>query len=533
MELDAATIKGVTDQQTGRLVRESQHECLLGAAGVLIGLLALKEFTAELAMAAWAGLGWASYGVRYLLVRRARAVLARGGDSSEVFPAFAISLAVTGVLWGAAFAWVLREGITVVGTPLMLLGLAIVMLSVAFHAGTPKITRLFVAAVLLPPALTLLSQPLVFVWPSLLGFAFFAAVAHFGGLQLRNRLWQGSLLEDEATQLRSYLDQRRNQVEKLKVEVKASQNKRDEAEIAMRRMAADLGLLQGKSKALSDSLERLSPIDQVTGLDNRRHFEQTTEAEWGRAAREGKLVSLLLIEMDGHDEFAAANNRQTSDLVLKRLGMTVRSFGRRPGDNAARYDESRVALLLPGCDSRNAERLAESVRKKIETITLPQHAGSGAPSAQLTAHIGVATAKPMRGVDSTELYRRAEAALYEAGFHSGNRVIVHRPLSKLRVERWDLATDGPLSEQSMMQKLLVWGYETKRDLMPLNTKLEPQSWDGEVVLGIMTGELRLEVEGHDMTVKSGDCVVVPLGVELGQEVIGSRPVLKFTANKLK
>jgi mannose-6-phosphate isomerase-like protein (cupin superfamily) len=69
--------------------------------------------------------------------------------------------------------------------------------------------------------------------------------------------------------------------------------------------------------------------------------------------------------------------------------------------------------------------------------------------------------------------------------------------------------------------------------MPLNTKLEPQSWDGEVVLGIMTGELRLEVEGHDMTVKSGDCVVVPLGVELGQEVIGTRPVLKFTANKLK
>jgi len=531
MELDAATIKSVTDQQTGRLVRESQHECLLGAAGVLIGALALRAFTSELVMATWAGLGLAAYGIRYLLARRARSAQEQGGDSSEIFPAFAISLAVTGVLWGAAFAWSLRGGVTVLGAPFMLLGLAIVMLSVGFHAGTPKVTRLFVAAVLLPPALTLLSQPLVFVWPTLLGFGFCAAVAHFGGLQLRNRLWQSSLLEDEATQLRSYLDQRRNQVEKLKVEVKASQNKRDEAEISMRRMAADLGMLQGKSKALSDSLERLSPLDQVTGLDNRRHFEQTTEAEWGRAAREGKLVSLLLIEMDGHEEFAAANNRQTSDLMLKRLGVTVRGFGRRPGDNSARYDESRIALLLPGCDSRNAERLAENVRKKIETVTLPQHVGVGAPSVQLTAHIGVATAKPMRGVDSTELYRRAEAALYEAGFHSGNRVVVHRPISKLRVERWDLAADGPLSEQSMTQKLLVRGYDTKRELMPLNTKVEPQSWNGEVALGIMTGELRLEVEGHDMTVKSGDCVVVPAGVELGQEVIGTRPVLKFTATK--
>ena len=146
MELDAATIKSVTDQQTGRLVRESQHECLLGAAGVLIGALALRAFTSELVMATWAGLGLAAYGIRYLLARRARSAQEQGGDSSEIFPAFAISLAVTGVLWGAAFAWSLRGGVTVLGAPFMLLGLAIVMLSVGFHAGTPKVTRLFVAA---------------------------------------------------------------------------------------------------------------------------------------------------------------------------------------------------------------------------------------------------------------------------------------------------------------------------------------------------------------------------------------------------
>ena len=147
----------------------------------------------------------------------------------------------------------------------------------------------------------------------------------------------------------------------------------------------------------------------------------------------------------------------------------------------------------------------------------------------MSAHVGVATGKPMRGVGVEELFKRAEEALYEAGFHGGNRVSVHRPLSRLRLERWDASADGPLSEQAMLQKLLLWGYDTKRDLLPPATKVDPQSWDNEIVLGIMTGELRIEVEGHDMVIKGGDCLVIPSGVELTQEVMGTRPVLRFSA----
>ena len=529
----AVATDGVKRHERETLVRDTKLECLLGAVGILLAAMLLRNSGETSVLVIWCGLSLAVYLARMLLIGRLQAPEEEAASlPARTYEILTVTVAISGVLWGTGLALALRYGPPDVSHQLLFLGVGVVTSSVAIHAGVLKLTQLTVATVLLPPLVLALSQSSQAMLPSIVGLIFASAAALLGARQLRQRLNQTSQAIEEAEQLRNYLDQRRNQVEKLKVEVKASQTKRDEAELAMRRMAADLGLLQGKSKALSDSLERLSPIDQITGLDNRRHFEQTAEAEWRRASREGKLVSMVIVEMDGYEDFIQTNNRQTIDAVLKRLGFTVRGFGRRPGDTTARYDDSRIALLLAGCDSRNAERLGENIRKKIETISLPPQ-GPDRTARNMSAHVGVATGKPMRGVGVEELFKRAEEALYEAGFHGGNRVAVHRPLSRLRLERWDASADGPISEQAMLQKLLLWGYDTKRDLLPPSTKVDPQSWDDEIVLGIMTGELRIEVEGHDMLVKSGDCVVIPPGLEITQEVMGTRPVLRFSAVKLQ
>ena len=536
LEVPSTVAPGISvkKHEIDALVRDTKLECLLGALGVLLATVLLRNSGQVGLLAGWSGLSLAVYGSRMFLIKRAENAENIDGAASptRLHALLTLTVALSGILWGTGLALALRYGPPEMNQQLLFLGVGVVTGSVAIHAGVLKLTQLTVATVLLPPLVLAMSQPLQAMLPSIIGLIFASTVALLGARQLRLRMTQSSQAIEEAEQLRGYLDQRRNQVEKLKVEVKASQTKREEAELAMRRMAADLGLLQGKSKALADSLERLSPIDQITGLDNRRHFEQIADAEWRRASREGKLVSLVIVEMDGYEEFAQASNRQTVDAVLKRLGFTVRGFGRRPGDSTARYDDARIALMLVGCDSRNAERLAENVRKKIETISLPPQ-GPNRTAKNMTVHIGVATAKPMRGVAVEELFKRAEEALYESGFHGGNRVAVHRPLSKLRLERWDASANGPLSEQAMMQKLLLWGYDTKRDLLPPATKTDPQSWDDEIVLGIMTGELRIEVEGHDMVVKGGDCIVIPPGIEIAQEVMGTRPVLRFTAVKLQ
>src|SRR5690606_5206427 len=110
----------------------------------------------------------------------------------------------------------------------------------------------------------------------------------------------------------------------------------------------------------------------------------------------------------------------------------------------------------------------------------------------VTVHIGVAMIKPTRALKPEELIKRVEAALYEARFQGGNKTVVYQPLSELRLERWDPPTDGPLNEQSLMQKLLVWGYDTAKQIMRPHTAVEPQLLQDEQVLAILTGELAID-----------------------------------------
>jgi mannose-6-phosphate isomerase-like protein (cupin superfamily) len=83
----------------------------------------------------------------------------------------------------------------------------------------------------------------------------------------------------------------------------------------------------------------------------------------------------------------------------------------------------------------------------------------------------------------------------------------------------------------LIQKLLVWGCDTTRLLMQPGTSVEPEIVAEDEVLAIASGELKIEVEGHTMNAKPGDCVFIPQGVELALEVAGERPVLKFAAVK--
>ncbi|MGH8596184.1 MAG: GGDEF domain-containing protein, partial [Gammaproteobacteria bacterium] len=344
--------------------------------------------------------------------------------------------------------------------------------SLGIHAGSGSAGTAVALATLVPAIVVLAARFTNLEMWTAASLGILGATIIFCARLLKSQLWEAAALRERNQNLASYLDQRRDQVEKLNVELKTTLAKRDQTELFLRRTSADLGLVQGKAKALADTLERISPLCQVTGLANRRHFDQAMEAEWRRAARENRVVSLCVADIDDYEEYLETYGPQSGDTLLKRISSNLKGFGRRAGDTAGRYDESKLVLLLPGCDVRNASRLAEALRKRVESQNIPHaHAKN---NEIVTVHVGIAMIKPTRTMHSSELLKRVDTAVYEARFQGGNRVVAYQPLGKLRVDRWDTQRDGPLNDQSLMQKLLVWGYDTSKLLMRPGTKVEPE-----------------------------------------------------------
>lgn len=531
MDLDDTALIDVRGRQLDSLLKRSRPEVMVGLAAVVAALFASGGVVPAPFALIWAGIAATCYGCRFLLSELQRRNPASDANVKRRWTLFVATVAATGLCWGGFVAFSLSRSDIGLTLPLLLLACAACIVALGAHAGSDLAGTMMAGATLLPPAAVLLAQLTKIGMLDAFGVVALAGAAIFTARNLKGQIWEAAALRERNRNLSSYLDQRRDQVEKLAVELKTTQGKYEQAEANLRRTSADLGLAQGKAKALADTLERISPMCQVTGLANRRHFEQLMDGEWRRAAREARIVSICVVDIDDYDEYVAAYGTQSADALLKRIASSLRGFARRAGDTPGRYEDHKLALLLPGCDARNASRLAEAIRKRIEGQAIP-HANAKNREI-ITIHSGVAMIKPTRSMAPAELLKRVDTALYEAQFQGGNRTVTYQPLNKLRIERWDTPRDGPLNEQSLLQKLLVWGYDTTKLLMRPGVTVEPEMVTEEKVLAIATGELRLEVEGHAMIVKPGDCVFIPEGVELSLEVVGERPVLKFTAGKNK
>lgn len=529
MDLTETAVFRIGVKQVDRLFDSARLDCTVGLTGAVLLLAAVWANEGSTAMFALCGAAVLLCVARLLI---ALIYNSKSRPSSAVKRwelAFNIGTLLGGALWGAIAALLLASDQLPAAS--LALGVAATesLAGVVLFAGSYVITLLFAAAALAPPAVA--AGLRMDVTGALFAAAAVAAfvITALCGRVIKRVMWEAVMAQTECEQLTGHLDQRRTQVEKLNVALKTNADKREQAEITLRRTAADLGLVQGKAKALADTLERVSPMCQVTGLANRRHFDVELDSEWRRAMREQKPMSLVIVEIDEFEDYATNYGNQSADALLKRVAQTMKGFGRRSGDLAGRYDDEKLALMLPGCDIRNAARMADALRKRVEGTKIA-HAGSDNRDT-VTVHVGVATMKPSRGLEKEELSSRADAALYEARFQGGNKVVTYKPLSKLKLERWDKPNDGPLSEQSLTQKLLVWGYDTAKDILTPGEKPRKHVSEHDTVIAILTGELLIDVEGHTMAIKPGDSIFVPVGVVLRLQATGEHPVVKFTATK--
>ena len=179
-----------------------------------------------------------------------------------------------------------------------------------------------------------------------------------------------------------------------------------------------------RRKMLEDELLHLATTDGLTGLANRREFDERLKSEWHRAARDGSALSLVLFDLDRFKAYNDGYGHRAGDDALLAVANAVRTHARRPADLAARYGGEELALLLPGTDLDGAAVLAGRVRQSVEALSI-QHAGN-APFGTVTVSAGVAKAADPRSGRGTpdELVLRADESLYAAKAEGRNRVVV-------------------------------------------------------------------------------------------------------------
>ena len=170
---------------------------------------------------------------------------------------------------------------------------------------------------------------------------------------------------------------------------------------------------------LHETVERQAVTDELTGLFNRRRFQEAMATEVERSKRFGQPVGLVLLDLD---DFKAVNDtygHQQGDLVLREVARVLRETSREI-DEPARYGGEELAVVLPGTDLEGAYNLAERVRAGIEELALPLLDGDGA--LRVTASFGVATL-PGSADDMRELVAAADEALYRAKRAGKNRTV--------------------------------------------------------------------------------------------------------------
>jgi diguanylate cyclase (GGDEF)-like protein len=172
-----------------------------------------------------------------------------------------------------------------------------------------------------------------------------------------------------------------------------------------------------------ETLHRISTTDPLTGVANRRNFDDALVLEWRRAARSRTPLSLIMIDIDAFKAYNDVYGHQAGDDCLRRVAESLQSHLHRAGDIVTRYGGEEFAVLIAGAERDRAGDLAELLRRSVEAMTI-EHQASPASNV-VTISVGVATMIPDRDGDPAALLKSADEALYAAKAAGRNRVSVH------------------------------------------------------------------------------------------------------------
>jgi diguanylate cyclase (GGDEF)-like protein/PAS domain S-box-containing protein len=164
-------------------------------------------------------------------------------------------------------------------------------------------------------------------------------------------------------------------------------------------------------KKAQTELERLATYDGLTGIVNRRGFDERLNAEWTRSTRDKLPLSLLMIDVDHFKHYNDTYGHQMGDTCLKKIAASLSRAAFRPSDLIARYGGEEFVIVLPSIDEEGARIVAARVRDVVTALAIPHKGGEGGI---VTVSIGVSAVTPETDMKQDNLIALADRALYQA-----------------------------------------------------------------------------------------------------------------------
>lgn len=175
-------------------------------------------------------------------------------------------------------------------------------------------------------------------------------------------------------------------------------------------------------KQYRDHLENIAFIDGLTGIPNRRSFDQHIRAEWQRGVRSASELSLLLIDIDHFKQYNDTYGHQAGDACLAVVAKALSSSVHRPGDLVARYGGEEFVCILPATNIEGASAIGTTLREAVNYLKIPHKSSSVCN--QVTISIGGASIMPDQSSDIGDLIGAADAMLYKAKSEGRDRVVI-------------------------------------------------------------------------------------------------------------
>ncbi len=193
-----------------------------------------------------------------------------------------------------------------------------------------------------------------------------------------------------------------------------SQMERDEAFLALEESRLQLA-------TVNRALQKLSSIDGLTGIANRRSFDETLKKEWLRAARYQQPIAMLMLDIDFFKHYNDHYGHQGGDECLKKVTKALAASLHRETDFLARYGGEEFSAILPDTSREGAIKIAERMRQALKSLQV-EHSRSKV-SDMVTVSIGVSAVVPNKDIEAESIITAADQALYRAKAEGRDRVV--------------------------------------------------------------------------------------------------------------